>query len=68
MRKSWTTKNPYLSAWLSGANAIAGSARGQASHHMQRQVAAATREMTEVLMSAWLAPLAVRSSRKRGRR
>jgi hypothetical protein len=65
MRNPWTTKNPYMSAWLSGANAIAGSARGHASMNMQKQVAAATRQMTEVVMSAWLAPLAARTAKGR---
>jgi hypothetical protein len=64
----WSKKNPYLSAWLTGANAIAGSARGHAANGMQRQVAAATRQMTEVVMSAWLAPLAVRTPKSRKRR
>jgi hypothetical protein len=68
MSNPWLKKNPYMSAWLSGANAIAGSARGHASKGMQGQVAAATRQMTEVVMNAWLAPLAVRSSKGRKRR
>lgn len=68
MRNPWTTKNPYLSAWLSGANAIAGSARGHATKGVQKQVAAATRQMTEVVLSAWLAPLTVRTTKVRRRR
>jgi hypothetical protein len=68
MSNPWSKKNPYLSAWLSGANAIAGSARGHAANGMQRQVAAATRQMTEVVMSAWLAPLAVKTPKGRKRR
>jgi len=68
MSRPWLKKNPYMSAWLSGANAIAGSARGHASKGVQRQVAAATRQVTEVFTSAWLAPLAVRTSKGRKRR
>ena len=68
MSNPWSKKNPYMSAWLSGANAIAGSARGHATNGMQRQVGAATRQMTELVLSAWLAPLAVRSSKGRKRR
>jgi hypothetical protein len=67
MSNPWSKKNPYLSAWLSGANAIAGSARSRTSGTVQAQAAAATRQMAEVVMSAWLAPLA-RPTRGRGRR
>jgi hypothetical protein len=68
MRNPWITKNPYMSAWLSGANAIAGSARGHASNGMQRQAAAVTRQMTEVVMSAWLAPLTTLTTKGKRRR
>jgi hypothetical protein len=29
MKNPWTKKNPLLSMWLSGANAVAGSAEGK---------------------------------------
>ena len=67
MSNPWIRKNPYMSAWLSGANAIAGTARGHGTNALKRQVAAATREMTNVVMTAWLAPLAVKTPRKRRR-
>jgi hypothetical protein len=38
MSNPWTKKNPWLSMWLSGANAIAGAARGRATAHARRQV------------------------------
>jgi hypothetical protein len=68
MSRPWTKKNPYMSAWLSGANAIAGSARGHAGKAMQGHVAEATRQMTEIVMSAWLAPLAAQTQKARRRR
>lgn len=68
MSNPWLKKNPYLSLWLSGANAIAGAARGHASAAAKRQAAAATRAMTEVVMSAWLAPLTSPKPRRRTRR
>ena len=36
MRNPWLKKNPFLSMWLSGANAIAGSARIQIKAHGTR--------------------------------
>ena len=37
MKNPWTKKNPLMSMWLSGANRVAGSARGQASAAAKRQ-------------------------------
>jgi len=37
MKNPWTKKNPFMSMWLSGANRVAGSARGQASAAAKRQ-------------------------------
>jgi hypothetical protein len=68
MSNLYWKKNPYLSLWLSGANAIAGAARGRASNAAKRRTAAATRELTEVVLSAWLAPLAAPKPRRRKRR
>ncbi len=38
MNNPWTKKNPFLSMWLSGANAIGGAARSQAAASIQREV------------------------------
>jgi hypothetical protein len=38
MKNPWTKKNPFLSMWLSGANAMLGSARGRAAAEAKRQV------------------------------
>jgi hypothetical protein len=39
MKNPWTKKNPFLSMWLSGANAVAGSARGRATAAAKRGTA-----------------------------
>jgi hypothetical protein len=37
MANPWTKKNPLLSMWLSGANAVAGKARGAGAAEVKRQ-------------------------------
>ncbi|CAN7779846.1 hypothetical protein LJR267_010206 [Paraburkholderia hospita] len=39
MTNLWMKKNPFLSMWLSGANALVGSARAQATAAAKREVA-----------------------------
>ncbi len=50
MSNPWLKKNPFLSLWLSGANKVAGTARGQLTAEMNRQTravaAAMVKEMT----------------------
>ncbi|SAL28980.1 hypothetical protein AWB70_01754 [Caballeronia cordobensis] len=48
MRNPWVKKNPFLSMWLSGANAVIGKTRGRASAQAKRQASS--------LWSAALAP------------
>ena len=56
MKNPWMKKNPFLSMWLSGANAVAGSARGHAT-------AAAKRGAT----AFWTAALAPPKPKKKRR-
>ncbi|MFH1813022.1 MAG: hypothetical protein ABIF28_02500 [Pseudomonadota bacterium] len=42
MAKPWLKKNPIMSLWLSTANRVAGTLRGQATAQARRQVKAAT--------------------------
>ena len=42
MNNPWLKKNPWLSMWLSGANAIFGTARSAAAAQVQRQTRAAS--------------------------
>ena len=39
MKNPWLKKNPLLSMWLIGANAVVGSARGRAAAIAKRQAA-----------------------------
>jgi len=68
MKNPWTKKNPLLSMWLSGANAVAGSVRSRASAEAKRQTRVAMnqgiRQMTEFWTGA-LTPAAPKRSRKK---
>ncbi|HEY0419875.1 MAG TPA: hypothetical protein VGC80_10180 [Acetobacteraceae bacterium] len=46
MANPWTKKNPFLSIWLSAANAFAGAARGAMTAAAKRQMAAGTKAAT----------------------
>jgi hypothetical protein len=65
----WLKKNPFMSMWLSGANAVAGSMRGHAAAQAKRQTKSAMTNATKTVFDAWadaLAP-APRAKRKRKR-
>jgi hypothetical protein len=68
MGNPWLKKNPYLSLWLSGVNAMAGAAQGQARNAARRRATAATREMSQAVMDAWLAPFTTPKPRRKKRR
>ncbi len=53
MRNPWTTKNPFMSAWLSSANKVMGSARGQATAAAKRQVATTQADLTRQMIDFW---------------
>jgi hypothetical protein len=57
MRNPWTTKNPFMSLWLSAANRVAGSARGQAAAAVKRQTA---KQMADF----WSPPAVARKKKK----
>jgi hypothetical protein len=69
MKNPWTKKNPFLSMWLSGANAIAGSARSRAIAESRRQTSAmmtkGTKQMTDFWTGALLAPPPKRKKKRR---
>ena len=77
MKNPWTTKNPFMSLWLSGANKVLGSARGQATAAVKREAnkaasaatAAAMEQVTEFWVQAaakaTVAPAHPRPRRKR---
>lgn len=65
MRNPWTTKNPFMSVWLSSANKVAGSARGQATAAVKRQVASVQSEAAKQVIDFWSGKTAPGPSRKR---
>ena len=61
-----------MSLWLSGANRVAGSVRGQVATEVKRQAALATRHAGGEMVKFWagaatenLAPLAVKAKKTR---
>jgi hypothetical protein len=58
MINPWIKKNPFMSLWLSGFNAMLGSMRGPISAEFQRQqtnmISEATRQMTDFWTGAAL--------------
>ena len=53
MRNPWTKKNPFMSMWLSGANAVAGSVRGRATAEAKRQAATAMTKGVKQMVNFW---------------
>ncbi|MDB5731034.1 MAG: hypothetical protein JWQ03_929 [Variovorax sp.] len=53
MRNPWLAKNPFMSAWLSTANKVAGSARGQATAAAKRQVTSAQNDLARQITDFW---------------
>ncbi len=64
MANPWTKKNPLLSMWLSGANAIAGKMRGPAAAAVSRQRASASKQVAQFWIDAWLKPRKQKRPRK----
>ena len=72
MANPWLKKNPFMSLWLSGANRVAGSVRGQVAAEAKRQAALATRQAGNEMIKFWtgaattnLAPPVVKRKRAR---
>lgn len=64
MANPWVKKNPFLSMFLSSANAVAGRARGTAVAQAKRSHASATKHATQTWIDAWTPD----SGKKRKRR
>ena len=56
MSNPWLKKNPFLSLWLSGANAVAGAARGKVTAEINRQTKAASAAVVKEFTAASPAP------------
>ena len=63
MANPWTKKNPFMSMWLSGANAVGNRARSHAAAEANRQQAVLTKQITRFWTIALLA--AVKPKRRR---
>ncbi|WP_280151449.1 hypothetical protein [Piscinibacter sp. XHJ-5] len=68
MANPWLKKNPFMSMWLSGANAAAGSLRGHAAGQAKRQATAAMTKATKDMFSVWTAGWAPPASPKKRKR
>lgn len=62
----WGKKNPFLSMWLSGANAVLGKTRSQVTANVRRHANAAMDEGTRQALALW--GLGTRPATKKRRR
>ncbi len=53
MRNPWLKKNPFMSMWMSGANAVMGTARGRATAEGKRQAATMMSHGTKEVARFW---------------
>ena len=67
MANPWTKKNPLLSMWLSGANAVAGKARSAGTAEAKRQQTSLVRQAARLWSGAWLADTKPKPKPKRRR-
>jgi hypothetical protein len=68
MKNPWLKKNPWLSMWLSGANAVAGSARSRATAEGKRQAAVMMKKGASQMLDFWSGGLSARSAPKKKKR
>jgi hypothetical protein len=68
MKNPWGKKNPFMSMWLSGANAVAGAARGRATAEVKRQASTAVSKSARQMTDAWTSALTGKPAPKRRRR
>ena len=66
MWNPWTKKNPFMSMWLSGANALVGSARGHTIAEAKRQTSLLAAEGTRQMIKFWTdVPIATPKRKRR---
>lgn len=65
MKNPWTKKNPFLSMWLSGANAVAGTARSRATAEARRQTATMMTQGSRQMAELWGEALGVPPKKRR---
>jgi hypothetical protein len=67
MRNPWIKKNPLISIWMSGANALLGSARSRATAEAKRQAATMMAQGAKQMARFWSGALMTPPSRKKKR-
>ncbi|MES2877885.1 MAG: hypothetical protein V4713_05630 [Pseudomonadota bacterium] len=66
MSNPWLKKNPFMSMWLTEANRMAASMRGQATAQAKRQInAAVTQATTDSVKQLFKTPAAPKAKRRR---
>ncbi len=65
MRNPWLKKNPLMSMWLSGANAVAGSVRSRLTAQVNRQAATMMTDGAKQMVRFWSGAMLVPPSRKK---
>lgn len=68
MSNPWLKKNPFMSMWLSWANRMAGTMRGQATAQAKRQISAAVTKATNDNLKALLGRTAPASPKAKPQR
>lgn len=68
MPNPWTSKNPFMSMWLSAANKSAATARGKANAAAKRQIATAQADAMRQFLDFWAPLAATPRTRKKARR
>lgn len=68
MRNPWTSKNPFMSMWLSAANKSAGTARAKATAAAKRQIAVSQADVLQQFLDFWAPKAATPRARKKARR
>jgi hypothetical protein len=60
MTNPWMKKNPFMSMWLSGANAVANRARGHATTAAKQQSGKIIKQVARFGIRTWLAAVTPR--------
>ena len=65
----WGKKNPFLSMWLSGANAVFGATRNRVTAELHRQTRATITKNAQQVLAFWriATPTRKRSAKRRRR-
>jgi hypothetical protein len=65
MRNPWLKKNPFMSMWLSGANAVLGAARSRATAEGKRQATTMMSHGAKQMARLWSGALTAPPPRKK---